>query len=226
MENPFNCIDVKFYGVDGSGKVEIINNETCDNYVDLQFSVSENNQLKEGQTINILVSSDTYRFDTYSKEYKVSGLSKYLTNLAQLTNEMITKLHNYSSNHLKDKGYGISFKGEVVSLTPYKIYLATNGKDDNVLYDVYKTTIKTRSGKKYDKYMVAYYEDFLLLTNNELFSYSRLWHCGRVIEAGHPNVSSANMKDYAGYLNGFEQIEDFKAYINQNNDGKYEITEK
>lgn len=226
MEDPFRCIDVKFYGVDGSGKAEIINNETCDNYAELDFSLMDEKELKEGQNISVVVSSDTYRFDTYSKDYQVTGLSKYLTKLDQLTDEMITKLHSYSSNHLKDNGYGISFKGEVVSLTPYKVYLATNGKNDNILYDVYKTTIKTKTGKKFDKYMVAYYEDFLLLSNKELFSYSRLWHCGKIIAAGDPKVYTANSKDYAGLLNGFETIEDFEAYINQDNDGKYEITTK
>ncbi len=226
MEDPFKCINIKFYGVDGSGKAEIINNEICDNYAELDFSLLEDSELKEGQNISVVVTSDTYRFDTYSKDYQVTGLSKYLTKLEQLTDEMIIKLHSYSSNHLKDKGYGISFKGEVVSLTPYKIYLASNGKNDNILYDVYKTTIKTKTGKKFDKYMVAYYEDLLLLTNKELFSYSRLWHCGKIIGAGDPKVYNANSKDYAGFLNGFENIEDFEAYINQENDGKYEITTK
>lgn len=226
MEDPFKCINIKFYGIDGTGKAEVINNETCENYPQINYSILSNENLKEGQTISVVATSDTYRFDINAKDYTVTGLSKYLTKLEQLTDETITKLHNYSKNHLNEYAYGISFKGEVVSITPYKIYLYSNGKNKNILYDVYKTTIKTRTGRTFDKYIVAYYENFLLLTNNELFSYSRLWHCGNTIEAGDPNVYTANSKDYAGFMNGFLSIEDFKSYINKNNDGSFEITER
>lgn len=226
MDDPFKCIEVKFSGVDGNGRAEIINNETCENYPEIEYSILENDKLKEGQKINIIATSDTYRFDKGSKEYVVTGLSKYLTKLDQLTEEIINKVHTYSKNHIKENGYGISFKGEEVSLTPYKIYLYSNGKDKNILYDLYKLQVKTRTGKIFDKYVVVYYENFLLLTNKELFSYSRLWHCGKTIPAGSPSVSTANSKDYAGYMTGFLSEEDFKSYINRDNDGSFEITEK
>lgn len=226
MEDPFTCMDVKFSGIDSKGKAEVISNSSCEGYHDINYNILKNENLKEGQTITIEVTSDKYRFDIYSKEYKVTGLSMPLTDLNQLTDEMITKLHSYSENHIKNKPFGVAFHGEVVSITPYKMYLYTNGTTENILYDVYKTTIKTKSGNTYDKYIVGYFENFLILTNEELFSYDRLWHCGQSIKAGDPNVGTANSKDYAGYMNGFETIEEFKTYLNQENDGSFKITER
>ena len=227
MEDPFKCIDVKFSGIDGQGKAEIIDNETCSNYSDIDFYIANKTQLKENQTINVTVTSEKYRFDEYSKEYTVTGLSKYLTKLEQLTDEMITKLHTYSENHLRERiTGGASFYGELVSLTPYKVYLSSNGSSKSILYDVYKATIKTSAGSKFDKFVVAYYENFLILSNKELFSYSRLWHCGNIIQAGDPSVQNANYKNYAGVMTGFLTIDDFKSYLNKENDGSFEITEK
>ena len=227
IEDPFKCINIKISGIDGQGKVDTIDNETCPYYSDIEYYIANNGKLKENQTINITVMSEKYRFDKYSKEYTVTGLSKYLKNLDQLSNEAITQLHRYSETHLRDDiTNGISFSGELVNLTPYKLYLYSNGSSKNILYDVYKATIKTSSGKKFDKYVVAYYENFLILNTKELFSYSRQWHCGNSIAAGDPKVYTANGKDYAGFMTGFLNIEDFKSYINKKNDGSFEITEK
>lgn len=226
MEDPFKCIDVKFLGRDGSGKVEINNNGTCDGYSNIKYSISKEDQLNENEKITISVISDVYRFGERNKDYIVSGLSKYLTSLDELTDEIIKKLHDYSYNFLKDSVPGVTFKGKIVKLTPYRLYLYSNGKKENILYDVYKVGIKTKSGKIFEKYVVAYYEDFVLLTNNELFSYSRQYDCGNIIKAGDPNVYSATHKDYVGNIKGFEKIEDFEFFLNKNNDGTFEITKK
>lgn len=226
MDNPFECINVKYNGIDGQGTIEIIDNEKCENFSEIEFTPSKEENLNEGEKIKIIASSSTYRFNVSSNEYKVEGLSKYLTSLDSLDDEIIKKIHDYSYNELKNNTYGITFDGEVVSLTPYKLYLYSNGSKENVLYDVYETEIKTDSGKKFKKYVVAYYENFLLLSNKESFSYKRLYHCGNTIKAGDPTVMSAMDDDYAGFMTGFETIEDFKSYLNEDNDGSFEITEK
>ena len=226
IENPFKCIDVSFYGIDGNGKVEILNNNTCENYNNMKFYISKENKLVEGESIVINVSSDVYRFGINKKDYKVSGLSMYLINLNDLTDEIIEKIHNFSYNFLNENVPGITFKGEIVKLFPYRLYLYSNGKNDNILYDVYKVGIKTKSGKIFEKFVVAYYEDFILLNNSELFSYSRLYYCGNIIKAGDSKVYSSSHKDYAGNIKGFEKIEDFEIFLNKNNDGTFEITKK
>lgn len=224
IKDPFECITVNFTGTDGAGTIKIANNNKCEGYSDIKYSVSKKNKLTESEKITITASSGKYRLGISKKDYAVTGLSLYLTDLDNLTSDMLTKLHNYSVNELKDNG--ISFSGEVVNMVPYKLYLYTNNQDDNVLYDVYKVSIKTKTGNVYEKFKVAYYEDFVLLKNSELFSYSKLYHLGNIIKAGDPNAYSALDKNYAGNIIGFESIDNFKSQINKSNDGSYELKEK
>lgn len=225
MENPFECVSVDFTGIDGNGIVKTTNTKKCENYMDIEYVFSKENKLTEGEKISVTATSEKYRFGVKSNEYIVNGLSMYLENLNDLTDEMLNKLHNFSYDHLKDN-LGITFDGEVVKLVPYKLFLYTNGESKNTLYDVYKISIKTQAGNVYDKFVVAYYDNFVILNSDELFSYSRLYHCGNTILAGDPNTYNAISKNYAGFITGFTSISDFKVYINKNNDGSFEIKER
>lgn len=224
IDDPFKCISVKFTGIDENGTIDINDTKQCD-ITDIEYKVSKDGNLKEGEQINVFVISNKYRFGTSRKKYTVSGLSLYLTNPQVLTNKHITKLHDFSYKHLKSN-LGITFKGEVVKLVPYKIFLYTNNKNKNTLYDLYKISIKTKSGKVYNKYVSAYYENFILLNNNELFSYSHSYHCGYSILAGDPNTYSTLSNDYVGFIIGFQDLNEFKMYINKKNDGSFEIKER
>ena len=226
MEDPFKCVDVKFSGSEGNGTIEIVDNKTCSNFIDIKYTVTKSNKLKENEQIRINATSTKYRFGTSMKEYLVSGLSLYLKNLDALDEKILTKLHNQSYEYIKNNSFGISFKGVIESLTPYKIYLYTNQKTKNVLYDVYKAEVKTSSGNIYEKYLVASYENFILLENEQLYSHTRLNKCGNVILAGAPNEYNAMNKDYAGNLTGFLTVSDFENYINKDNDGSFIVIQK
>ena len=145
MENPFKCIDVSFAGLEGKGKLIITDNNSCQNYSDLKFMPTKDNNLNQNEKIKIVVTSDNYRFDEIEKEYTVTGLSEYLKDLNNLTSEMITKIHKSTKAELQDMG--IVFRGKLVSLEPYKFYLYTKNDKNNILYDVYKAKIKPDSGK-------------------------------------------------------------------------------
>ena len=224
IEDPFTCIDVKFSGIDNSGKAEVIDNGTCDYFNSIEYMVSKKEQLKEGQKIKITVLSSEYRFGVKSKEYTVSGLSTYVHNLDDLTNDMIKKIHDYSYNHLDQTIKGSTFAnyGTVVSLTPYKIYLYSNGTDDNTLFDVYQLKTKSKKGKTFTKIVVAYYNDFLKVPNEQLFSYSKLYHYGNIIPGG----GNGGSNDYMGYISGFESIKDFEMELTRENDGSYKVTNR
>ena len=224
IKDPFECITVNFTGTDGTGTAKIVTNNKCENHDNIKYLLSKKDKLTESEKITITASSDKYRFGISKKEYIVTGLSLYLTDLNNLTTDMITKIHELSANELKENS--IAFSGEVVNMVPYKLYLYTNNQNDNVLYDVYKVSIKTKSGNVYEKFKVAYYEDFVLLKNSELFSYSRLYYLGNVINAGDPNAYNSMDKNYAGNLIGFESITDFKSYVSKNNDGSFELKER
>lgn len=225
MKNPFECVSIDFVGIDGNGIVKTTDNKKCENYMDIKFIFSKERSLKEGEKIRVTATSDKYRFGTSTNEYIVNGLSMYLISFDDFTEEMLNKLHSFSYEYLQND-HGITFRGEVVKLVPYKLFLYTNGENRSILYDVYKISIKTKSGNVYDKFVVAAYDNFVILNNGELFSYSRLYRCGNSILAGNPSVNSAISKDYAGYTSGFLSINDFKNYINKNNDGTFEIKER
>ena len=226
IDDPFKCVNINFSGLSGKGKIDLVDNESCSYYSDIDYVISKEEGLKEGETIRVSAISEVYRFGISSKEIKVEGLSFVLNNLNDLSEEMINEIHTFSKDEIENGSLGITFSGTVVNLVPYKLYLETNNKDSNVLYDVYKISIKTKSGKVFDKFVVAYYEDFILTNNKTDFSYDRLYHCGNVIKAGDPNVYTANSKDYAGNISGFLTEAEFKAYLKSSNDGSYVVSER
>lgn len=226
MEDPFRCVDISFTGNNGSGIIKLKNNNKCDEFNDINYVITKKDNLSLGDDVEIIAESSKYRFNVDSKKYTVKGLSVYLTDFGSLTNVMIDSLHKNSINTLKNHIFGMSYSGEVVSMTPYKLYLLTDNENKNYLYDVYKVSNKTKSGKIYTKYAVAYYKDFVITNNSGLFSYKETSYVGNVIKAGNSNVWNSIDKDYIGNMSGFETITDFENYIVKHNDGTFVKKEK
>lgn len=226
IDDPFKCVNISFDGIDGNGKITMIDNKECSYYSDIDFIPSKEKNILEGEKITVTAVSDIYRFAVTSKEFKVEGLSLFLNDLMDLSDDVIKSIHEFSEDEINNGSLGITFRGTVVNLVPYKFYLESNNKDSNVLYDVYKISIKTNSGKIFDKFVVAYYEDFILTNKKADFSYKKLYHCGNIIKAGDPSVYTANNKDYVGNISGFLTEAEFKAYLKSSNDGSYVVTER
>lgn len=211
VEDPFECINVEFSGDDNNGQLIITDNKKCDYFYELKYKSTKSYKLKQGEKINISVYSSDYRFGVSSKEYKVTGLNIYLTDLSELTEPMIKKIHNLSSGTIKTKSIRTYYNGKVKSLTPYKLYLLTNKEDKNYLFDVYKLVNKSNSGKTYTKYVVAYYEDVVFTNNENLFKYIRLRYAGDMINAGSSKGNIFN--DGIGYIYGFNNMNEFESYL-------------
>lgn len=224
LPDPFRCIDIKFIGTSGKGEAKIISNGKCEESKDIDFSTTTVKNLKEGDEIYVDASSSKYRFETDRKKYIVKGLSNYLTDINNLTEEMIAKIHKLSSEELKETG-SVTKNAKILSLTPYKLYLYTDGENKSILYDVYKIKIKSNyDGKTYEKIKATSFEDFVILDeNDELFRYSRLSREGNVIHAGEDGVYGFG---YIGTIIGYKSIDEFKGDINKNNDGRFKIQEK
>lgn len=221
IEDPFNCIDVEFIGNDTYGKVEIIDNKKCDYYEKLQFLADKDSKLKENEIIKISVSSDEYRFKKRTNEYKVFGLMLYLNDLDSLNKEMINKMHLLSSDKIKKDAVLRYSKGKLKGLKRYKMYLLTDSKNKNHLFDIYTVANLANNGKTYTNYAVAHYEDFLLTNDESLFKYSFLNNEGNIIAAGDPKAYSALDKGYIGNMVGFASINDFEAYLNRKYDSTF-----
>ena len=128
LPDPFRCIDIKFIGTNGKGEAKIISNGKCEESKDIDFSTTTVKNLKEGDEIYVDASSSKYRFETDRKKYIVKGLSNYLTDINNLTEEMIAKIHKLSSEELKETG-SVTKNAKILSLTPYKLYLYTDGEN-------------------------------------------------------------------------------------------------
>lgn len=232
MPDPFKCINVKFLGESGRGEAKIESNGNCKESKDIDYSTTKATNLKEGDEIYVDVSSSKYRFDTDRKKYIVKGLSNYVKEINELTDEIKEKIHKLSYNKLKeeiDKDY--KYGGKMVSLTQYKLYLHTDNETTNAIYDIYKLKSKTPTGKTYELLVMTKLENVIILKNStDLFSYTRISQKGEAIDLGSNmlNSSSSMSKDYIGFTYGFKNIDELRNYINSSNEnvsGKMVIKE-
>ena len=215
VEDPFSYIDVSFSGVDNLGEAKISHKDNYKVYID--YSISKDTGLSEGEKVTVTAKSSEYRLGIKSKEYTVEGLLSLLLDLNDLTSDMKDYIHKISYDFQKQEITGTySFKGELVSLEPYKFYLSTDGKTKNYLYDVYLAKIKAGNGETYDRYVVTRYEK-VVITNNEddLVRYSSKRYIGNLISAGNPSAWS--QKDgYVGNIWGFYSSNELESFIKNN----------
>ncbi len=228
MSDPFRCINVKFLGESGRGEVKIESNGRCEESKDIDYNTTVATNLKEGDEIYVDASSSKYRFGTDRKKYTVTGLSNYVTEISELTDEIKEKIHKLSYNKLKeeiDKDY--RYGGKMVSLTQYKLYLHTDNETKNAIYDIYKLKSKTPTGKTYELLVMVKLENVIILKNSsDLFSYTTISQKGPFTDLGSDmlNSSMSMSKNYIGQTLGFKNIDDLRNYIN-NQSGKMFIKE-
>lgn len=216
VEDPFSLINVEFTGKNGSGyaKITILDKSKSN----IKYTLSKSEKLSENEIITVSVTQNSdYRFGTNSKQYTVKGLAQYVNNLENLDNSIKEEIHGISYEFLKrqlEDTY--SFNGTLVELAPYKIYLLTNSSNSNynILYDVYTAKIQAKSGNSYDKCLVIYYENLIVLPNNK-WSYDKKASGGSIVAAGDPATMNGLSKDYAGYLKGFLSIDDFEMSLKE-----------
>ena len=214
IDDPFEYITVTFSGITGNGQAII--NKSGEKSSNITYKLSKERELQEGETITITATSDIYRFNKNSKSIKVQGLNNYLFSLNDLNNEMREFIHSKSYDFLKNRlEKSFSFRGEIVSLEPYKMYLSTNNINKNILYDVYSAKIKAKTETIYEKFVIAGYENTIIVNeDNDLIRFSGLNLIGRTIVGG----SNINSRDYIGVITGFENINDLETYIYNNTD--------
>lgn len=213
VENPFDMIDITFSGKNGQGIVKVkINDPTKGN---LKYTLSKKEKLSEGEIITVTFKNDeNYRFGVSEKQYTVKGLAQYIKSINELDEDIKKEIHEISYGVLKSGIEGsYSYSGEITELKPYKFYLLT-GDSSNVLYDVYTAKIKTKSGNIYEKYVLVWYQDVIILSDN-VWNYSEKKIGGKQIGAGDPKTMNALSKDYAGYITGYLTIDDFKTAVKE-----------
>ena len=210
--NPFDYIRVSFQGKDGEGEIvlEMVNvSEKVDiNRVD--FDISKDDWLLEGESITIQASSDDYRLSERTKTYIVEGLDEYLKDLENLPKEAIDFIHAQSETALKLNLEDSKATGAFVDMKPVKLFLATDGKQTNVLYDVFEAHFKT-DDEELTYYVVAAFDEVVVRNREQVtLSMSYGMYMGHITQVqGWLNIMAYDsveqirielLNDYGGYM--------------------------
>ncbi|MBQ2824673.1 MAG: hypothetical protein IJF19_00235 [Clostridia bacterium] len=218
--NPFEYIDVKFEGIDGQGSatVELVKtNGHVKSLEDLCVSISKTYQLSENEVI--VISTNPFEATCWhsqtSKEYTVKGLELFLTDLNNIDENAEKIIHQKSLQLI-----GMTTDDQPQFSTPKheKFYLLSDGKKENVLYDVFSCEWKLVEGYSETIYLVAYYTDIIVHNgDNATFSYDDCMYTGNLLYKGSYSNSS---------VFGFDSLEDIEIDLNTNHAPDMVLTEK
>lgn len=161
--DPFDYIEVSFQGKDGKGKVVLEEISTSDE-VDLKqidYEISKKDQLAEGDTVKITAKSQQYRLTETTKTYTVEGLDEYLKDLENIPTEALSIIHSKAESVLEINLDQTKNTGIFVDMKPVKLFLLTDGKQTNTLYDVFEVHFNTQNGEL-TKYVAVYFDDVII----------------------------------------------------------------
>lgn len=160
--DPFEYIDVSFEGKDGKGEIvvsQIVSGQIDANYID--YEVSKRRGLLEGELITITAESDQYRLAESCKTYTVQGLDEYLKDLTEIPPEALELIHAKAQSALDLNIDKTKTAGYFVDMKPVKLFLLTDGKQKNVLYDVFEIRFKTNFGEQ-TYYVLACFDQVIV----------------------------------------------------------------
>ncbi len=161
--NPFDLVNITFQGTDGRGEVflePIVGQTDVDiNYID--YSISKSRSLLEGEVITIEATSREYRLEESSKTFVVEGLDQYLKELSHIPEEALQLIHAKAENVLELNLDTSKAAGFFVEMKPVMLFLTTDGKQTNELYDVFEVHF-TANGEDSVYYVLACFSDVLV----------------------------------------------------------------
>ncbi|MBQ4536924.1 MAG: hypothetical protein II994_04835 [Lachnospiraceae bacterium] len=147
--NPFDYIEVSFSGTDGYGELiitELVNEEIAVD--EISFDVSRDDGLSVGEKVRITASSTEYRLKEEVRIYTVEGLDEYIKSLDNLTQEEMDVIHVNAENEYGSRIAELKENNLLISYKPVKMFLITDEKQANALYDVYEFNVSTISGEQ------------------------------------------------------------------------------
>lgn len=161
--NPFDYIEVSFQGNDGKGEVivETIAGEDGINPNEITYRFSQKSDLFEGNSITIYAESDTYRLSEESRLYKVEGLDEYLSDLESIPQEALELVHKKAKKVLDTNLENCKNTGLFKDMKPVKLFLLTDEKQENRLYDVFEAHF-TVNEEEQIYYVVAIFDDVVV----------------------------------------------------------------
>jgi DNA-directed RNA polymerase subunit RPC12/RpoP len=207
--DPFSYITLSFSGITGDGTAELQVQSDDSGEVDpkkISYRVEPRRFLSEGDQVVVTASSSEYHLLPLTKTYTVTGLDKYLTDLGALSEKAVEMIHNKSDITVSTAIHGAGTSVKAKSSAPYVMFLTTDGKNSNTLYDVYLVRYPEKGGGSAKRFVVVYYKNIVVRdTKQPTMSYQSTMYTGQVIETLD--------NSYGGYMTGYKTLKDAKADI-------------
>ena len=205
--DPFAYVSVTFVGGNGKGEAElhIRQSDEVDTSA-IRYVLSQNYGLSEGDEIRIEAESDAYQLTKKRETVTVEGLDTYLTSLSTLTDEAINAIHAKSEEvNLRNRERSAEIVHDCKYCEPHCMYLLTDEKNRNLLYDVYEAGFTMEHDEVYRVFLVTYYENIIVHNTDPVtLDYGRCFYDGNTIQFGE---SIFHMSTLSGY-NSTEEIEE------------------
>lgn len=180
--DPFDDLKVSFDGTAPNGEVDY---EYDGDYSDdLEFSADKEDGLSNGDKVTITCKpawSDSDDFTKFANEhgampsetkktYTVSGLKAYVTKIAQIPKDMLTKMDAQAQDEMKSDAANWNDPSSYHGMTLLGYYLLvskgkTYGPTDR-LYLVYQVSATDDKGNNFTYYKDYYYDDITILSDN------------------------------------------------------------
>ncbi len=205
--DPFVFVTVTFSGGEGRGvaQMDVRGNELVDTSL-ISYHMDRTHGLKEGDIVTVTAESSEYVMKRSQETYTVSGLDRYLTELAPLSEEAIEVIHEQSVEvNLRNRELSDEIVHECVDFYPTKMYLLTDGEARNLLYDVYAAEYAMDNDEIQKIYLVTYYENIIVKERDEVtIEYGKCFYDGKDIEFGESVFHKSTVVGFESY----EEIEE------------------
>lgn len=215
--NPFNCIEVSFQGTDGDGEIIVETIHAVEgidvNLID--YDISKEDYLYQGDTITISAKSDDYLLTEKSKVYTVEGLDEYLKDPEDISDEALEMIHLKAEGVLDGNLSGTKVTGYFVDMKPVKLFLITDGKQTNELYDVFEVQFDV-NGSEVIYYVTVCFDNIVACPDQPSFikmSYGMYY--GNITQVSGPI-----------YITAYDSLEQLRVDILTNMESYMELKER
>lgn len=167
--NPFDCIQISFQGTDGKGQLvmEVLSAAEGIDVNRIDYDISKKRSLYQGESISINASSEYYRLTESSRVYIVEGLDEYLKDLDNIPQEVLDIIHKKAESVLDRNLDATKALGYLTDMKPVKLFLLTDGKQCNILYDVFEVNFTTNDGAQ-TLYVLTYFDDVIIREGEQI----------------------------------------------------------
>ena len=212
--DPFEYVSVSFSGGNGKGeaKLHIRQSSEVDTSA-IRYMLSQSFGLSEGDEVRLEAESDAYQLTKKRETFTVTGLDTYLTSLNDLSDEAIEAIHAKSEEvSRRNRERSADIVHDCKYCEPNCMYLLTDEKNRNLLYDVYEAGFTMEHDEVYRVYLVTYYENIIVHNTDPVtLDYGRCFYDGKTIQFGESIFHTST-------LSGYESLQEIEEALLANQD--------